>query len=172
MASKNFVINFDRYAIELGEFFVACSPRGICAIEFADRPAADFARSLAEQHPDATIVDLTQSDHGALDAAARAAFAGELDVASADVGGTDFQRQVWQALLQIPSGQTVSYAELAARIGRPDATRAVANAVARNRLACVIPCHRVVRKDGSTGGYRWGTDRKRSLLERERAAAQ
>ena len=84
-----------------------------------------------------------------------------------DVRGTAFQQRVWQALGTIPAGATVSYAELAERIGAPASARAVAGACAANILAVAIPCHRVVRSDGSLSGYRWGIERKRALLERE-----
>ena len=89
-----------------------------------------------------------------------------------DVRGTAFQQRVWQALRAIPAGQTASYAEIAARIGAPAATRAVAQACGANALAVAIPCHRVVRSDGALSGYRWGVERKRALLEREADAAQ
>jgi AraC family transcriptional regulator of adaptative response/methylated-DNA-[protein]-cysteine methyltransferase len=84
-----------------------------------------------------------------------------------DVRGTAFQQRVWQALREIPAGRTVSYAELAEMIGAPKGARAVAGACAANAIAVAIPCHRVVRNDGSISGYRWGVDRKAALLERE-----
>ncbi|TAN13306.1 MAG: methylated-DNA--[protein]-cysteine S-methyltransferase, partial [Burkholderiaceae bacterium] len=84
-----------------------------------------------------------------------------------DVQGTAFQERVWRALREIPPGATVSYAEIAERIGSPKAMRAVAQACATNHIAVAIPCHRVVRRDGKLGGYRWGVDRKRELLHRE-----
>ena len=84
-----------------------------------------------------------------------------------DVRGTAFQQRVWQALREIPAGETVSYTELARRIGAPKSVRAVAQACGANRLAVAIPCHRVVRNDGALSGYRWGVERKRTLLERE-----
>ena len=84
-----------------------------------------------------------------------------------DVRGTVFQQRVWQALREIPAGSTVSYAELARRIGAPNGARAVAGACAANALAIAIPCHRVVRNDGALSGYRWGVERKQALLERE-----
>jgi AraC family transcriptional regulator of adaptative response/methylated-DNA-[protein]-cysteine methyltransferase len=84
-----------------------------------------------------------------------------------DIRGTAFQQRVWQALRDIPPGNTASYAEIAERIGRPTAVRAVARACASNTLAVAIPCHRVVRTDGALSGYRWGVERKRALLERE-----
>jgi AraC family transcriptional regulator of adaptative response/methylated-DNA-[protein]-cysteine methyltransferase len=89
-----------------------------------------------------------------------------------DVRGTPFQQRVWQALREIPSGATASYAEIATRIGQPKAVRAVAHACASNAIAVAIPCHRAVRKDGALSGYRWGVARKRALLNRETAAAE
>src|SRR5262249_2728393 len=84
-----------------------------------------------------------------------------------DVRGTAFQRRVWQALCEIPAGSTARYSEIAHRVGKPRAVRAVAQACAANPLAVAIPCHRVVRQDGDLSGYRWGVERKRSLLDRE-----
>ncbi|MBR9869637.1 MAG: methylated-DNA--[protein]-cysteine S-methyltransferase [Gammaproteobacteria bacterium] len=83
------------------------------------------------------------------------------------LAGTEFQIQVWQALQSIPPGQTVTYSELANQLGKPNAVRAVANACGANQLAVIVPCHRVVRSDGGLGGYRWGIERKRTLLNRE-----
>lgn len=87
-----------------------------------------------------------------------------------DPAGTDFQKTVWRALREIPSGSTITYSELAARIGRPDSVRAVAAACGANPIAVIVPCHRVIARDGSLTGYAWGIERKRLLLERERAA--
>ena len=84
-----------------------------------------------------------------------------------DVRGTAFQQRVWQALRKIPAGSTATYAQIAQRIGAPDAVRAVGQACAANPIAVAIPCHRVVRHDGALSGYRWGVERKRALLERE-----
>jgi AraC family transcriptional regulator of adaptative response/methylated-DNA-[protein]-cysteine methyltransferase len=88
-----------------------------------------------------------------------------------DVRGTAFQAQVWRALQKIPPGQTTTYREIAAALGRPRAVRAVARACAGNDLAVLVPCHRVVRSDGTLAGYRWGIERKRALLAREQEAA-
>jgi AraC family transcriptional regulator of adaptative response/methylated-DNA-[protein]-cysteine methyltransferase len=85
-----------------------------------------------------------------------------------DIRGTAFQQRVWEALRKVPPGSTASYADIAARIGRPKSVRAVAQACAANALAVAIPCHRVVRIDGSLSGYRWGVERKERLLRRER----
>jgi len=84
-----------------------------------------------------------------------------------DVRGTAFQKRVWKALQEVPVGATVSYAEIARRIGAPKSVRAVAGACAANKLAVAIPCHRVVRNDGALSGYAWGVERKRILIERE-----
>jgi AraC family transcriptional regulator of adaptative response/methylated-DNA-[protein]-cysteine methyltransferase len=89
-----------------------------------------------------------------------------------DVQGTAFQQQVWALLRKIPPGRTRSYGEIATELGNPRATRAVAQACASNRLAILIPCHRVVRNDGTLGGYKWGVDRKRTLLDRERTGTR
>ena len=87
-----------------------------------------------------------------------------------DVRGSAFQERVWQALREIPAGETVSYAEIARRIGEPKAVRAVAQACGANKIAVAIPCHRVVRNDGALSGYRWGVERKHALLEKEAQA--
>jgi AraC family transcriptional regulator of adaptative response/methylated-DNA-[protein]-cysteine methyltransferase len=96
---------------------------------------------------------------------------GSLDL-PLDIRGTAFQRRVWSALKQLPAGATATYGDIAARIGRPNAARAVAGACAANPLALAIPCHRVVRADGQLGGYRWGLERKRELLQRESRPAE
>jgi AraC family transcriptional regulator of adaptative response/methylated-DNA-[protein]-cysteine methyltransferase len=88
-----------------------------------------------------------------------------------DVRGTAFQQRVWQALREIPLGETATYSEVARRIGSPKAVRAVAGACAANNIALAIPCHRVIRNDGALSGYRWGVERKRTLLKRETATA-
>ena len=88
-----------------------------------------------------------------------------------DIRGTAFQARVWRALQKIPLGKTASYTEIAAALGQPKAVRAVAQACAANKLALIVPCHRVIRSDGDLGGYRWGVERKRALLARERGAA-
>lgn len=151
----------------LGAVLVAASDRGVCAILMGDDPAA-LELELGGRFPRATLT----ADDIALERAMtpvlsliEAPRAG-LDLAL-DVRGTAFQRRVWQALRELPAGSTASYAEVAVRIGAPAAVRAVAQACAANRLAVAIPCHRVVRQDGTLSGYRWGAERKRALLDRE-----
>ena len=151
----------------LGSVLVARSAKGICAILLGD-DADVLVRDLQDRFPRAVLTGgdpafdrVVARVVGLVDAPALG-----LDL-PLDVRGTAFQQRVWQALSRIPAGSTATYAEIAARIGAPGAARAVARACAANPLAVAIPCHRVVKTDGSVSGYRWGIDRKRSLLERE-----
>ncbi|WP_294929235.1 bifunctional DNA-binding transcriptional regulator/O6-methylguanine-DNA methyltransferase Ada [uncultured Paracoccus sp.] len=160
-----------RFAIgrgALGEVLVAQSDRGICAITMGDDPQA-LLDDLQDRFPKARLIggdaDFERVVARVL-AFVEAPGAG-LDL-PLDIRGTAFQQMVWQALQQIPPGQTASYAQIAERIGQPRAVRAVAGACAANPLAVVIPCHRVLRSDGGLSGYRWGIERKRDLLARER----
>lgn len=152
----------------LGWLLAAATDRGICTIVLGDSPGP-LIRHLGERFPRAP---LREGDREFAAWVARVvAFIDSprrsLDL-PLDIRGTPFQRRVWEALRAIPPGETASYAEVARRIGRPGAARAVARACASNALAVAIPCHRVVRKDGEPGGYRWGAGRKRALLEREK----
>jgi AraC family transcriptional regulator of adaptative response/methylated-DNA-[protein]-cysteine methyltransferase len=151
----------------LGAILVATSDRGVCAILLGDAPDA-LARDLQDQFPRAHLIggdtefeELVATVVGFVEAPGIG-----LDL-PLDVRGTAFQQRVWQALRAIPAGDTVSYAEIANRIGSPNAVRAVAQACAANALAVAIPCHRVVRNDGGLSGYRWGVERKRALLAKE-----
>jgi AraC family transcriptional regulator of adaptative response/methylated-DNA-[protein]-cysteine methyltransferase len=161
-------IRFAVTGCSLGLVLVAATRKGVCAISFGDR-ADTLERDLKDRFPQATLVAgdgdferLVSQVVGLVEAPAR-------DVRlPLDVRGTAFQQRVWQALRTIPSGSTASYAEIARRIGAPRAVRGVAQACAANPAAVAIPCHRVVRTDGTLAGYRWGLARKRALLERER----
>jgi AraC family transcriptional regulator of adaptative response/methylated-DNA-[protein]-cysteine methyltransferase len=161
-----------RFAIgecALGSILVARSEKGVCAILLGDEPDA-LLRDLQDRFPRATLIG---GDPGFEALVAQVVGFVEapgigLDL-PLDLRGTAFQHRVWQALRDIPPGSTASYAEVAARIGQPGAARAVASACAANALAVAIPCHRVVRGDGSLSGYRWGVARKRALLAREAA---
>jgi AraC family transcriptional regulator of adaptative response/methylated-DNA-[protein]-cysteine methyltransferase len=154
----------------LGRLLVAATPRGVCAVAMGASDA-DLTRALAREYPSATIA----ADAGALAGSANAIVAHlagrrpRLDL-PLDVQATAFQWQVWQALAAIPYGETRTYSEVAASIGRPRAVRAVARACATNPVALAIPCHRVVPAAGGTGGYRWGAARKKALLSSERRA--
>ena len=157
-------IRFAIGACSLGSLLVAASPLGLCAILLGDDPQA-LVRDLQDRFPKAELLG-GDADFEAWMAQV-VGFVDEpwrgLDL-PLDVRGTAFQQRVWQALQRVPSGTTVSYAEVAERIGAPRAVRAVAGACAANPLAVAIPCHRVVRTDGAVSGYRWGVERKRTLL--------
>ncbi len=164
-------IRFATVATPLGWALVAASRRGICMTGLAD-DRDNLAAALRDRFPGAAI---TGEDAGLGEWARQIlrciAAPGETPDLPLDIRGTAFQARVWRALQKIPLGQTATYSEIAAAVGRPKAVRAVAGACAANPLAVLVPCHRVVRKDGDLGGYRWGLARKRALLERERAAA-
>jgi AraC family transcriptional regulator, regulatory protein of adaptative response / methylated-DNA-[protein]-cysteine methyltransferase len=161
-----------RFAVgecSLGSILVAASDVGVCAILMGDDPDL-LARNLQDRFPRAKLVG-GDEDFEALVARVVGfveAPALGLDL-PLDVRGTAFQQRVWQALREIPPGSTVSYAEIASRIGSPQSVRAVAGACAANPIAVAIPCHRVVRTDGGLSGYRWGVERKEALLRREAA---
>jgi AraC family transcriptional regulator of adaptative response/methylated-DNA-[protein]-cysteine methyltransferase len=153
----------------LGAILVASSKKGVAAILLGDDPDK-LVRALQDRFPRAHLVGGDQ-EYEAL--VARVVGFVEapwtaLDL-PLDVRGTAFQHRVWRALQQIPVGATVSYAEIARRIGAPKSVRAVAGACAANNLAVAIPCHRVIRNDGSLSGYAWGVERKQLLLDREAA---
>ncbi|MBV8624714.1 MAG: bifunctional DNA-binding transcriptional regulator/O6-methylguanine-DNA methyltransferase Ada [Herbaspirillum sp.] len=151
----------------LGAVLVAATGRGICSVTLGE-DADTLVRQLQDRFPraelapgDAAFEQTLAQVLAALEDPARAT------ALPLDVRGTAFQQRVWQALRAVPPGVTLSYAELAARLGQPTAVRAVANACAHNEIAVLIPCHRIVRLDGSRSGYRWGVERKAALLERE-----
>lgn len=160
-------IQFVVGSCRLGEFLVAESERGICAILLGESPEA-LIHELEAEFPRSQLT--VGDDNFASRVAQVVSFIeapGTEFSLPLDIRGTAFQQQVWQALRAIPPGETISYRDLATRIGRPGAVRAVAGACAANTLAVVIPCHRVIRNDGSLSGYRWGVERKRQLLENE-----
>ena len=152
----------------LGPMLVAATTKGICRLTFEDDE-----RSLRRIFPNATLVEddgsMGELVAGALVAVERPATAPELPI---DVAGTAFQEAVWRELRKIPPGETRSYAQIAAAVGKPGAVRATGSANGANHVAVLIPCHRVVRSDGSLGGYAGGIDRKRKLLDAEQATAQ
>lgn len=156
----------------LGTTLVATTTRGVCMVELGDDAAALEAK-LHDEFPHATLerVDAGRDEFLAPRVRAVAdALAGKQAQVPVDLIGTAFQKKVWDALMKIPAGETRSYAQLAAQLGQPRAARAVASACAHNRVAIVVPCHRVIRGDGSLGGYRWGLPLKQQVLQRERAA--
>lgn len=152
----------------LGTILVAASERGVCSILLGDDPDR-LARELQDRFPKADMIGGDSSFESwvaiVVGFVANPSIGLELPL---DIQGTAFQQRVWQALREIPSGSTASYSEVAERIGHPKSARAVARACAANPLAIAIPCHRVVRTDGTLSGYRWGVEKKRNLLRLER----
>jgi AraC family transcriptional regulator of adaptative response/methylated-DNA-[protein]-cysteine methyltransferase len=165
-------------ATAVGAVLVVVSPDGIVAVRIAAEGEQEVPRLLAEVREELPRAELVRDDAALVQvlAAVRALADGERPGAAGtgdlplDVAGTAFQARVWQALREIPAGSTRTYTEVAAAIGRPTSVRAVARACATNPVALVVPCHRVVRSDGSLAGYRWGLAVKRSLLDAEREA--
>ncbi len=164
------VIHFALAESSLGSVLVASSGTGVVAILLGDDPET-LLQSLQQRFRQAELVGADQGYEqlvaqvvGLVEDPSRGA------TLPLDIRGTAFQQRVWQALQQIPRGQTASYADIAARIGAPRSSRAVARACASNPLAVAVPCHRVVRRDGDLSGYAWGVARKRELLRREKAS--
>jgi AraC family transcriptional regulator of adaptative response/methylated-DNA-[protein]-cysteine methyltransferase len=165
-------IGYSIVPVSLGHVLIAATENGVCSVKLGDQTAA-LERDLQREYPAAeirrddnprsawveTIVEHLRGKQASLD----------LPI---DVQATAFQWKVWRALQRIPPGETRAYAEVARAIGKPKAVRAVARACATNPVAIVVPCHRVVRTDGGLGGYRWGTERKKQLLAREKARAR
>jgi AraC family transcriptional regulator of adaptative response/methylated-DNA-[protein]-cysteine methyltransferase len=160
----------------LGMALVATTDRGICMVELGASELALEARLQAEfpraqrQRVDAGR-DAFLAPRVRAVADRLAGIAPAADALQLDLIGTAFQKKVWDALMRIPAGQTRSYSALAAQLGQPGGARAVAGACARNRVAVIVPCHRVIRGDGSPGGYRWGLPMKQRLLQREGVAS-
>lgn len=169
-------IRYAKGESSLGPFVAAISERGLAMVEFGDLEFGGIGEAmragLVTRFPDAALVEDPAGLAGTL-----GRIAGLIDHPGRDAGlargltldlrGTPFELQVWEALRRIPAGRTASYGEIAAQLGTPRLAREVAEACASNILAVVVPCHRVVKKDGSISGYRWGFRRKRELLGRE-----
>ncbi|MGH7915177.1 MAG: methylated-DNA--[protein]-cysteine S-methyltransferase [Candidatus Binataceae bacterium] len=151
----------------LGDFIAAVSNEGLAAFEFVKRDGK-VLDALRARFPEASI---ELDKEGLSEMVTKLAAVIELPASdpgiALDLQGSDFEKKVWGILRRIPAGQTTSYGAIAAEIGSPHDARAVTEAIANNAIAILIPCHRVVKKDGSLSGYRWGTKRKRELLTRE-----
>ena len=162
-------IMFDIEPSSLGLVLVARSATsdGLCAVLLGD-DRETLRRELQDRFPGATLIEGDAALHAQAMRVVELVESPErgLDI-ELDLRGTEFQRMVWQALREIPAGSTATYTEIARRIGRPAAVRAVGHACGANPLAVIVPCHRAVRSDGTLAGYRWGIERKRILLERE-----
>jgi AraC family transcriptional regulator of adaptative response/methylated-DNA-[protein]-cysteine methyltransferase len=165
---KGMKINYTIADSPLGLLLVAATDKGICSVTLGDKREG-LADDLRAEFPQAEIsADTEQLQAQVKTLLAHLSGQEPHPALPLDVQGTAFQKRVWEELRRIPYGQTASYGEVARRIGQPTATRAVARACATNPAALVTPCHRVVRENGELGGYRWGVERKRQLLERER----
>lgn len=157
----------------LGLLMMAATDRGLCFVQLGDGEA-EMLECLRAEYPAATLSSMSPDAEGPFQQwmqALRDYLEGagtKLDL-PVDVRGTAFQMKIWDYLRQIPHGEVRTYKQVAAAVGRPTAIRAVASACAANRVALTIPCHRVIRGDGGLGGYRWGIERKRALIDRERA---
>jgi AraC family transcriptional regulator of adaptative response/methylated-DNA-[protein]-cysteine methyltransferase len=160
----------------MGLLLMAATERGLCFLQFGKSESA-LMQDLHKEFSAAVIVENPQSMTQWIERllgyfAGREGGMGVVTDIPVDLNGTAFRKAVWHYLRQIPAGETRTYTEVAEKIGRPEAVRAVARACAANRVALVVPCHRVVRQDGGMGGYRWGVERKRELLEQERRQQQ
>ena len=161
-------INYTIVDSSMGRLLVAVTERGVCAVRMGDDDA-ELEEDLHEEFPHAQIAREDSALRGLVEK-----ILNHLDKNDAcldlplDIRATAFQRQVWEQLRAIPYGETVSYGDVAKALGKPGAVRAVGRACATNPVALVIPCHRVVREDKSLGGYRWGLERKKRLLDHER----
>jgi AraC family transcriptional regulator of adaptative response/methylated-DNA-[protein]-cysteine methyltransferase len=162
-------ISYSITSCALGRVLVAATERGISAV-FLGVDDDRLTAALRKEYPNAEILHSSGKKSEWVNAIVRHLAGSDpaLDLPT-DVVATAFQRRVWEALRNIPYGSTRTYSEMARALGRPKSTRAVARACATNPAAIVVPCHRVVRKDGSLGGYRWGLERKEQLLRQERA---
>ena len=161
------VIRFAVAECSLGSILVASSEKGVCCILMGDDPDV-LSRDLQDRFPKAQLIGSDAAYERVVAQVVGFVEAPKLGLnLPLDVRGTAFQQRVWNALCKIPAGGTSTYSQIADSIGSPKAVRAVAGACAANAIAVAIPCHRVVRTDGSLSGYRWGVERKRTLLERE-----
>jgi AraC family transcriptional regulator of adaptative response/methylated-DNA-[protein]-cysteine methyltransferase len=169
---KETTISYAAVDSALGRMMIGATDRGICFIQFADSDA-ELLRMLAAEYPAASLQPMpaaSAADFHSWMNALEEYLAGErrqLDL-PLDLRATAFQMKVWRYLQTIPYGSVQSYSEVAAGLGQPTAARAVARACASNRVALLIPCHRVIRGSGDLAGYKWGLERKRTLLDRER----
>ncbi len=162
-------IRYTIVATHLGKTLIAVTERGICAIALGESDRI-LEKELQEEFPVARLkrVDKGRDEFIAPKVTAVVDFlAGQKSQVSMELIGTAFQQRVWQALMKIPAGQTMSYAQLAEQLKMPKAARAVASACAKNKCAVVVPCHRIIRGDGSLGGYRWGLPMKEKILVNE-----
>ncbi len=162
-----------RYGVSpcpFGDCFVAITDKGVCALSFPDEHGiGDAVAGLRNRWRNANLVEDAKNTGYIVKRIFERRRRRDAPAPNLDVRGTAFQFKVWEALVRMPKGSTASYEEIAIRIGHPKAVRAVGNAVARNPVAFLIPCHRVIRKTGAIGNYRWGAERKQAILSWEAA---
>jgi AraC family transcriptional regulator, regulatory protein of adaptative response / methylated-DNA-[protein]-cysteine methyltransferase len=159
-------IQFSIVACPLGRLLVAYTERGVCSVAIGDNDR-ELERAFRSQFSEAEILPAGSALHEWISAIVSSIESPSRGSVPLDAQGTAFQWRVWKELQAIPRGTTLTYSDVAKKIGRPTAVRAVARACATNPVALVVPCHRVIREDGGLGGYRWGIQRKKALLERE-----
>jgi AraC family transcriptional regulator, regulatory protein of adaptative response / methylated-DNA-[protein]-cysteine methyltransferase len=158
-------IRYATHESPFGTCFVAVTQRGICAMRFIDEPDAEAADPIGDLRRVWTNAEMREDRDATGQVVERVFGAGEREPRTLlDVRGTNFQLKVWEALLRIPEGSVTTYEQIAHSIGSPRAVRAVGSAIASNPVAYLIPCHRVVRKSGAFGEYRWGPTRKRAII--------
>lgn len=165
------IITFGLHDTFLGRIIIGRTERGLCWLGFmVDGYKGDGVSRMEKHFPAATFIRDEVATKPMMDQIIKAWQTDSLRSIPLDLHGTEFQVSVWQALLDIPTGQVCSYSAIAKQIGKPNAQRAVGSAVGENPVSLVVPCHRVIKSDGSTGNYGWGTDLKKELLEQEQAA--
>ena len=173
---KGLTIHAGYASSRLGRVFVATTERGICHLEFVDNLLDGAMEGLRRRWPNAKLqhndVQAASVVSAAIELVADAATPGTSRPLHLLLNGTNFQIQVWQALLNIPHGATTTYGQIGTALGRPNSQRAIGGAVGANALAVLIPCHRVIRSDGDLSGYRWGRTRKAALLALESARCE
>jgi AraC family transcriptional regulator of adaptative response/methylated-DNA-[protein]-cysteine methyltransferase len=162
-------IHFTIVESDLGRLLIAATSRGICSVRFGETDRV-LENELREEFSAAEITREERGLRSYAEIVMKSLAGGASGTVPVDIQGTAFQQRVWNALRAIPRGQTRSYTEIAKQISKPKAVRAVANACASNPVAVVVPCHRVVQKNGSLAGYRWGVERKKALLRAEQQA--
>lgn len=164
-------LHYEIHASSLGLALIATSRYGVCAILFGEERDV-LEREFRRRFPEATLAPPNKTYRTLAKSVLELIGSRTGHTPPLDLRGTDFQKRIWRALLEVPAGSTISYKELACRAGAPKAIRAVAGACAANPVAFLVPCHRVVRHDGGLSGYRWGVARKQALLEREGVLAR
>lgn len=160
-------INYSFCTLPLGEALIASDGEGICYLSFIDDQSEECMAEMKRTFRTQEVAYCQCEDHLIKEAVDQLSNWSAKSYVKLSVRGTAFQQKVWEQLLKIPFGKTSTYQEIASSMGTPNAARAVANAIGKNHIAMFIPCHRVIRTDGSLAGFRWGIERKKALLDSE-----